>query len=370
MNDEQIMLEALKLSLRGSGYVNPNPRVGAVIVSDGEIIGRGWHREFGAPHAEVEAINNAGRDSFEGATLFTNLEPCSFEGKTPPCASLIAEKKFSKVVIGMIDPNPEVSGKGVEILEESGIEVVQGVLEDECQWVNRFFVKFISTGLPYVMVKAAQSLDGCIATARGESKWISGEESRNRTQAMRAEVDAVLVGKHTVSIDRPGLTVRDVKGRSPKRIIFDSNLSLPLGISPLEESDRSNTIICCNKVSHNSRKAETLGVAGITVLPVPCNENGKIEISSALLELSEKCGITSIMVEGGAEIFSSFAEAGVIDELHLFIAPIVMGKGQSTFGQLDTGSLKSALKYDIKSFTRSGDDIHLVMIRNETGQEE
>ena len=218
MTLDQAMLLCLKLAMKGSGYVNPNPRVGAVLLRGDEIVSTGWHKEFGAAHAEVDTINNAEIDDFSDTTRVVNLEPCSHYGKTPPCVTLILEKKIKRVVVGMLDPNPEVNGKGVQILRDAGVEVITDVCKKECEWANRFFQKYILTGVPYIILKVAQSLNGSIATFNGKSKWITGEESRKKVHKLRSEVSAVIIGKMTASFDNPKLTVRDVKG-NPLRII-------------------------------------------------------------------------------------------------------------------------------------------------------
>lgn len=363
MTDEQAMRHALILALRGTGKVSPNPRVGAVILEDGEIVGEGWHKEFGGPHAEVIAINNSNIGDFSNATLIVTLEPCTRYGKTPPCTPLIIEKNFARVVIGMVDPNPEVSGKGIEILKNAGIDVTVGILQDECYWINRFFAKYITTGLPYIIVKSAQSLDGCIATSRGESKWISSDGSRRRTHLLRSSVDAVLIGKNTASLDNPLLNVRDVKGRNPIRIILDTNLSLPLSNHVFNYSTEQKTIVCCNPDVEKSRKAETLKNAGINILPSRLNEHGNIDITYLLSELSSKYYITSIMVEGGRSVFSSFARLQMIDELQLFIAPILMGNGINTFGDYSIDFLSNSAKFKIKGISKSNSDIHVVAVK-------
>lgn len=359
LNEQQAMRRVIELALKGNGHVSPNPRVGAVIIENGAIIAEGWHTEYGAPHAEVEAVRNSGRETFEDCTLVVNLEPCSHFGKTPPCADMIIEKKFSRVVIGMIDPNPEVSGLGIQKLEEAGIEVVIGVLEDECRWINRFFVKHITTGLPYVMLKFGQSIDGCIATERGESKWITCEESRRRVHLLRTEVDAVIIGKKTALADNPHLTVRDIDGRDPKRIVFDTDLSLPLSLNVFKENSRQNTFICCNPKAITTRKADNLRLAGLKLIPVDINEQGVLNIASALYSFTEN-GISSVMVEGGAKILSSFAKSQMIDEMHIFIAPKIMGNGIHSFGNFNINYLKEALNFKIRAVSKSGDDIHTI----------
>ncbi len=360
MTDIDYMMQALKLSLRGSGHVSPNPRVGAVIVKDDNIIGRGWHHEFGAPHAEVEAIIDAGIDNFEGCTMYVNLEPCSHYGKTPPCAPLLVEKKFSRVVVGMKDPNPDVNGSGIDILRAGGVDVETGVLEEESKWVNRFFEKHITTGLPYVILKVAQSIDGCIATSTGESKWITSPESRKKVHAIRAEVDAVLVGRGTVSKDNPSLTVRDVAGRNPMKVILDSSLSLPLNLNTFSDEGRSKTIICCNYEAAKSKKAQNLALAGINILPVELDDDGKIDITSALYALSDNFNISSIMVEGGSSVFSSFVQSRLVDEYHIFVAPKLIGAGIHSFNQYKIQYLREAMNFDICNVAKSGADLHII----------
>ncbi|MES2765861.1 MAG: bifunctional diaminohydroxyphosphoribosylaminopyrimidine deaminase/5-amino-6-(5-phosphoribosylamino)uracil reductase RibD [Bacteroidota bacterium] len=363
MTDDQYMKRAISLALRGTGNVAPNPRVGCVIVKNGEVIGEGWHERYGEAHAEVAAFKNATED-VRGATLYVTLEPCSHEGKTPPCAPLIVEKGIAEVVVGMLDPNPLVSGAGIQVLQNAGIHVRTEVLKEECAWVNRFFVKNITQKTPYVVLKTAQSLDGCIATMRGESQWITGEESRRRTHLLRAELDAVLIGKNTALLDNPSLTVRHTKGRNPKRIILDTNLSLPLGLKIFTDNDRAQTIVFCSEEAAKSRKAETLKVAGIQ-LETAITENGTLVLKDVLKKLSENYKISSVLVEGGAGIFSNFLKENLADELHIFTAPILIGNGQHAFGNLATDVLKNAKRFDVKAVLKSGEDIQTILVRRE-----
>lgn len=362
MTEEQAMKYALKLALRGRGKVSPNPLVGAVILENGKVAGEGWHEEFGGPHAEVNAIRNAGKDDFSGCTIVLNLEPCAHEGKTPPCTDLIIENKFSRVVAGMQDPNTQVAGKGFEKLRDAGIDVEYGLLEEECKWLNRFFIKHITTGMPYIISKAAQSLDGVVALSNGESKWISSEESRRRVHVLRSHVDAVLVGRQTAETDNPRLTVRHVKGRNPRRIFLDTNLSLPLGLDAFRDSTRYKTIVCCSEAAATSRKAENLKIAGVSVIPMALDSNGRIGLSKALRRLSDDMNISSIMVEGGAGIFSSLAREDLIDELQLFIAPKIFGSGKSAYSQFTIDSIEEALDMKIKGLSVSGGDIHIIAL--------
>ena len=363
-NSEQLMNRAITLALKGTGYVSPNPRVGAVIVKDGKIIGEGWHRNFGGKHAEIEAAENAKLSDFSGCTLYVNLEPCCHVGKTPACSDFIIEKKFSKVVIGSVDPNPLVSGKGIRRLKDAGIEVEVGVLEDEANWINRFFFKNIQKKTPYVILKIAQSLDGNIALASGISQWITCEESRRRSHFLRSEVDAVLVGKKTAQLDNPSLTVRDVSGRNPYKIVLDSFLTLPLDLKILKCEDRDKTIICCSANASTSRKADILKLAGIKILAVDIYDNAKVTLEQMLVELTEKYAISSLVVEGGAEVFSAFLERNLVDEIQLFIAPKIIGAGIQSFNNFKVNKLNSVANFSIVNHDTSGDDLHLTLVKN------
>ncbi|MGE5480677.1 MAG: bifunctional diaminohydroxyphosphoribosylaminopyrimidine deaminase/5-amino-6-(5-phosphoribosylamino)uracil reductase RibD [Chloroflexota bacterium] len=360
MSDEKFMRRALELALRGTGSVSPNPRVGAVIVRDNNIIAEGWHKRFGEAHAEPDAIAAAGSKDLRGSTIYVNLEPCSHYGKTPPCAPLIVEKGFSRVVIGMLDPNPLVAGRGAEALREAGIDVKVGVLEKTARHVNRFFIKNIEQGKPFVAIKVAQSADGTIALANGESKYITGEESLNRAHALRAEFDAVLTGKGTVAKDNPLFTVRRLSGRNPKRVILDSNLSLPLSAKVFTEGDRHTTIVCCKPGADKSRKADNLRLAGINIFPVQLNEDNRIDLEAALKALYVEFSIGSILIEAGSNINSNILKIGAADEIHFFVAPKIMGGGRQPFEQLSLRSLSDAIKLELQYAGESGEDLHVI----------
>lgn len=362
MTNEFYMNRAIELAYKGTGYVSPNPRVGAVIVKNGVIIGEGWHKKFGAPHAEIDAIDNCKGIDLSGATLYVNLEPCTHYGKTPPCTNAIIEKKFEKVVIGMMDPNPVVSGRGIAMLKDAGITVESDVLLEDSQWVNRFFIKNITTKLPYIIIKTAQSLDGNIATSSGESKWITSPESRKAVHTLRFEVDAVLVGRRTVLNDNPSLTVRDIEGRNPIRVIFDSSLSLPVETGIFNDS-ASSVIVCCKPEASDSRKAEILKSRGINILPIWQNNQGKLDLQDAISKLAREFNIASILVEGGASIFSSFISEKIYDELHFFIAPKILGKGINVFGEFHTRQLIEAPNFKIKGVIKRNTDIHLIAVK-------
>lgn len=360
MNYELLMKRALELALRGTGYVSPNPRVGAVIIDNkGQIIAEGWHKSFGGPHAEVEAINQANLETFDNHTLIVTMEPCNFYGKTPPCTDLIIDKKFSKVVIGALDPNPKVNGQGAQKLRDAGIEVITGILEEECNNINRFFAKFINHKKPYVILKVAQTIDGNIALKNGQSKWISCEESRKKVQELRMDIDAVLVGKNTVLMDNPFLTVRDYDAPNPKKVILDADLTLPLDLNIFKNPERESTILFCSKPASKTRKANTLSLAGIKIEPITNNEFGFLNLNDVLSILAEKYNITSIMVEGGSQIFTSFIKENLIDEFHIFIAPKILGAGLQTFGHLLIPAINKAAELDITNIEKVGIDFHL-----------
>lgn len=360
MNYEQLMSRALELALRGTGYVSPNPRVGAVIIdNNGQIIAEGWHKSFGGPHAEVEAINQANIETFENHTLIVTMEPCNFYGKTPPCTDLIIQKKFSKVVIGSLDPNPKVNGQGVQKLKDAGIDVITGILEEECNHINRFFAKFINYNKPYIILKVAQTIDGNIALKNGQSKWITSEESRLKVQELRMDIDAVLVGKNTILMDNPFLTVRDYDSPNPKKIIMDAELTLPLDLNIFKNPERESTILFCSKPASKSRKANTLSLAGIKIEPIANNEFGFLNLNDVLSILAEKYNITSLMVEGGSQIFTSFIKENLVDEFHIFIAPKILGAGLQAFGHLLIPAINKATELVITNVEQVGVDFHL-----------
>ncbi len=360
MNYEPLMRRAIELALRGTGYVSPNPRVGAIIIDDdGNIIAEGWHKSYGGPHAEVEAINMANLASFENYTLIVTMEPCNFYGKTPPCTDLIIDKKFKKVVVGALDPNPKVNGQGVDKLKSAEIEVITGVLEQECQNLNRFFAKYIIHKKPYILLKIAQTIDGNIALKNGQSKWITCEESRLKVQELRTEVDAVLVGKNTILMDNPFLTVRDYDAPNPKKVILDAELTLPLDLNIFKNPERESTILFCSKPASKSRKANTLSLAGIKIEPITNNEFGFLNLNDVLTILAEKYNIASMMVEGGSQVFTSFIKESLVDEFHIFIAPKILGAGLQTFGHLMIPSINKATELDVKNIEKTGTDFYV-----------
>lgn len=345
---------ALELAAKGCGNVCPNPMVGAVIVKNDKIIGQGYHKKCGDFHAEVNAFNNATED-VRGATMYVTLEPCSHQGKTPPCADKIIEKGISKVVIGSLDPNPLVSGKGVKKLLDAGIEVEVGVLKNECLKLNEVFMKYIVSKEPFVVLKAAMSLDGKIATSSGESKWITGEEARKNVHRLRSNLSAIMVGVNTVIKDDPELTSRIENGINPVRIIVDSNLRTPSDSKIIKTADKVKTIIAT--VSDDSKKAEVYTKAGVNIIKVK-KKNKRVDLKELMIKLGQQ-NIDSILLEGGSELNFSALEQGIVDKVQFYIAPKIIGgiNAKGPVGGIGIAKLSEAYKIENIVAQKIGDDI-------------
>jgi diaminohydroxyphosphoribosylaminopyrimidine deaminase/5-amino-6-(5-phosphoribosylamino)uracil reductase len=352
MEDEKFMRRALRLAKKGAGNVSPNPLVGAVIVKDGRIIGEGWHQRCGENHAEINAIQSA-TASIEGATFYVTLEPCSHHGRTPPCADALVAGHPARVVIGTTDPNPLVSGKGIEILRKAGIKTDIGILEKECIEINQFFFKYIRTGLPYVTLKFAQSLDGRIATSSGDSRWISSPRSLRLAHQLRAIHDAVLVGSGAVVRDNPKLTCRLVRGRNPLRIVLDSHLSLPVDREIFV--DGKKTLVACTDAALKEKK-KALEKKGVEILPVKKDSNGRVSLAALLQKLGKR-GISSVLVEGGASVATAFLEENLVDRLLVIVAPKIVGQGINAVGNLGIKKIEDALNFSFRKISRMGDDL-------------
>jgi len=360
---EDFMQHTLRLAMRGTGKVSPNPRVGCTIVKEGHIIGEGWHREFGGPHAEVDALNRCTEDP-KGAIAYVNLEPCSHTGKTPPCAPLLIERGIKTVIIGMQDPNPLVAGTGIALLRDAGIEVIEDICKEESFWLNRFFVKHILTGMPYIIGKIAQSLDGCIATSSGESQWITCEESRHEVHRMRGEIDAVMIGRGTAEADDPSLTIHSMPGRNPMRIILDTHCRLSTTLKVFTDAFRGLTIYCHAEEHEHSDKVKALRNQGIQPLSCMLGPNGSLDIPMLCSKLSKQFGISSILIEGGGILMQEIIELQLADEMHFFIAPILIGKGKKAFGEYDARSLDSVYTVCPKGVMKSGNDMHVITVKS------
>ncbi len=363
---ESFILRTFDLAKQGEGYVSPNPLVGAIIVKDGKIIAEGYHHKFGDKHAEVEAIYNAGNIDFSDCTLYCNLEPCDNYGKTPPCTDLIIEKKFKRVVIANIDPNPYESGRGVQKLKDNGIEVITNILQKEGAFLNRVFFKNQTSNKPYIVAKVAQSLDGCVATKDGISKWISNETSRRYTHLLRSHLDAIMVGRNTILKDNPLLNTRLVDGRNPIKIALDTNLSLPLDLSIFKNVDRTHTIVVCSKNSSTSRKAEILKLGGIKILSCETIDeiSDKLRLEDAFQKIYNEYHITSILIEGGPMVHSYLLENNLIDELHVFIAPKIIGDGLKSFGAVNTPKIELSNQFNLYAVNNLDGDIHSLYLNN------
>ncbi len=320
----KFMERAIKLAKLGVGRVDPNPLVGAVIVKDGRIIGEGYHTGYGMPHAEREAINNL-TEPAQGAEMYVTMEPCAHQGKQPPCTSAIIDAGIRTVYIGSNDPNPKVNGKGIWMLQHQGIEVVTGVMKKECDALNPVYFHYITTQQPYVVLKYAMTLDGKIATATGESRYISGDFARGRVRAMRNQYPAIMVGVGTVLADDPMLDTRRQKDRVPTRIICDTKLRTPMESKIVKSAGTIKTYIACgeNSVADKENKIRELQVEGVEVLRVP-EKNGEVDIISLILMLG-KMGISGVMVEGGARLSWSFIKEGLVNEIVTFTSPKIFG---------------------------------------------
>lgn len=352
--DEFYMKRALRLALKGEAWVSPNPMVGAVIVKKDRIIGEGYHQKFGGNHAEINAINHA-TEPIRGATIYINLEPCMHYGKTPPCIESITAAKPARVVIGTPDPNPMVAGKGIEALKRNGIKTKVGVLEESCKELNERFFKFMQTGIPFVTLKFAQSIDGRIATASGHSRWISSEQSLALAHALRSHHDAVLIGSGTVLKDDPELTVRLIKGRNPLRIVVDSHLHISPDARILKDQDNAKTIVATTIHASRDKRAQ-LTELGIEVMTVDTDKDRRVDLMRLLFELGKR-NISSVLVEGGAAIITSMLVEQLSDRVVIIIAPKIVGKGIEAVGNLGTKSIDESPLLHYKKIRRLGNDL-------------
>jgi diaminohydroxyphosphoribosylaminopyrimidine deaminase/5-amino-6-(5-phosphoribosylamino)uracil reductase len=358
LTDESYIKLAIEIAKKGDGKVSPNPMVGCIIVKNDRILGAGFHEKFGGNHAEVNAIEKAGNNT-EGSILYTNLEPCSHYGKTPPCVDLIISRKVKKVVVGTLDMNPQISGKGVKKLKAAGIEVKVGILENECVALNKFFFKFITKKYPYVTLKAAQTIDGKIADKAGESSWISSVASRKYVHSLRSRYDAVMVGAGTVEKDDPKLTVRLAEGRNPRRIILDSGLNLNLNYKIFTRNSDKNLIVITSKKSiTKKRRINKMNSLGVKLVFVKEEKGDRINLKSALKEIY-KIGIASVLVEGGSQVFTSFIKQNLFDDMITFISPKILGCGVPVVNNLGIKQLSKSLKLKINNVEKIGDDVLL-----------
>lgn len=355
MDDHRYYMgRALKLARRGEGRTSPNPMVGAVIVKDGRIIGEGYHVCCGENHAEINAIRQA-REPIAGATFYITLEPCTHQGRTPPCVNSLIKERPARVVIGVVDPNPLVAGRGVAALARHGIETIVGIREEECRRLNEKFFKYMTTGLPFITLKYAQTLDGRIATATGHSQWISSPPARRYAHRLRSIHDAILVGAGTVRHDDPELTVRLVKGKNPLRIVMDSRLGIPPQARILQDQDRAPTIVATSRRAPRNR-LKSLRQLGIETILVAETEEGKLSLPDLFRKLGQR-GVTSVLVEGGAAVITSVLKEKQADRLAVIVAPKLIGRGVEAVGDLCITSMSAALDLRHSKWRRLGADL-------------
>ena len=309
------MKRCINLARLAEGHTAPNPMVGAVVVKDGQVMAEGYHRQYGGAHAEVDALSKLGNKA-EGATLYVNLEPCSHFGKTPPCADLVVRSGIKKLIVGMTDPNPLVSGRGIEKCRQAGVEVVVGVLEEECRELNEVFVKNITQKKTFVALKTATTLDGKVATRTGSSKWITNEKSRAYVQKLRNKYDGILTSASTVLADNPALTCRMDGGRNPVRIILDKDGIVPIDYKVFE--DNSTRVVVCQK---SGLKKDYPSYVDVLECPVKDNHLDLKYVISQLYEMQ----IFSVMVEAGGTLNGAFLKEGLVDKFYQFIAPKIIG---------------------------------------------
>jgi diaminohydroxyphosphoribosylaminopyrimidine deaminase / 5-amino-6-(5-phosphoribosylamino)uracil reductase len=358
--DERMMRRALELAQLGRYSNHPNPRVGCVLTLDEQIVGEGWHRKSGEAHAEVLAIAAAG-DRARGATAYVTLEPHCFHGRTPPCTDALIRAGVKRVVCGMLDPNPKVSGAGVKQLVASGIVVESGLLEAEVRELNLGFEKRMSRGLPRVTVKIAMSLDGRVALANGVSKWITGERARADVQHLRAAASAVLTGIETVKADDPQLNVRDpsieLLGRQPLRVVLDTRLRLSPAARVIHEPGKAVVFTAAEKLAH----ADALQQAGAEVVGTPLDTDGHVDLQNVLAELGRR-ECNDVLVEAGPTLAGRFLQLGLADELIVYIAPIVLGPEARAMALLPPlYRIEDVLRYTLHGMERIGADVKLVL---------
>ncbi len=354
-NNEKFIKKCITLAKKGEGKVSPNPLVGAIVTDkNGVVAGYGWHKKYGEAHAEVNAVNMAKENNVDikGGTIYVSLEPCSHQGKTPPCADMIIKEGFKKVVIGCVDPNPVVSGNGIKKLKNAGIEVVTGVLENECKALNEIFIKNQTEQRPFVAIKTATTQDGYIATSTGSSKWITSEKSRNYVQKLRNKYDAILTGSGTIIADNPSLTCRIKNGRNPIRVIIDSK-----GITPADakvfNNDGTKVYLAVFENTNTQKYPDN-----VIIIKCPKNDENKIDLEVLTQKLYEK-GIRSILVEAGGKLNGAFIKAELVDRLYHFIAPKLLADstGKKFAEGYNVTDINQALKYEITNICNLKPDI-------------
>ena len=349
----KMMRAALALARRGQGKTSPNPAVGCLIVRDGAVVGRGWHKKAGTPHAEVHALNEAGSLA-AGADVYVTLEPCAHFGKTPPCARALVAARVARVFVAMVDPNPLVAGKGIAILREAGIKVQVGLIEDAARELNLPFIKWIKTKRPFVILKSALTMDGKSATACGDSRWITGDRSRREVHRLRGVVDVIMVGVGTVVKDDPLLTCRVPGGKDPVRVVVDSTLRIPLHAAVFNPHSAARTIVA----TCSSDAARLAAVASHGAEVLRCAElNGRVDLADLFARLGA-LGMQSILLEGGSHLAGAALRAGLIDRCLIFLAPkLVGGAGMGLFAGEGVALMGDALRLEHMTVKRIGADL-------------
>lgn len=356
--DEKYMRLAMQLAGNAIGRTSPNPLVGAVIVKDNRVVGCGWHRKAGTPHAEVHALNQAG-ELAQGADVYVTLEPCAHYGKTPPCSKALVEAKVKNVYGGLLDVNPKVAGKGFKILEDAGIHVEYGFLQDELRKQNEVFFKWIEHKKPFIVLKAAMTLDGKIATATGQSKWITNETSRAYGYKLRDIYDGIMVGINTVIEDNPMLTARVDGGKNPIRIVVDSSLKIDINANVVQDKSAKTIVATTDKADKD--KILKLQAQDVDVIVVDKDENDKVDIEK-LLDILGQQNICSILVEGGATLSGSFVAKKLVDKVYFFIAPRIVGGKEAKTPVAGTGilNLQEALSLKDIQIEKLKEDILII----------
>jgi diaminohydroxyphosphoribosylaminopyrimidine deaminase/5-amino-6-(5-phosphoribosylamino)uracil reductase len=357
MNDADYMALALELAARGAGRVSPNPMVGAVVVKEGQVVGQGFHQAVGGPHAEVHAIDAAG-ESAAGATLYVTLEPCNHFGRTPPCTEKIIGSGIRRVVVAMADPNPDVQGGGNALLASRGIEVVCGMREAEARRLNESFLKFIRTKRPFVVLKMAATLDGRIAASTGDARWVTGEAARAQVHRLRHAMDAIMVGVGTVKADDPELTARlaDGQGVDPMRLVLDTRLTMSKRAKVLTQASTAPTYVVCGPEASDVDRRR-LAASGAHIMDASVKK-GHIDIVALMAQLG-KMGVTSLLIEGGAQVAGSALAADIVDKVVLFYAPKLLGgdDGVPMFRGQGPAWMKDALALHDLTVSMVGEDI-------------
>ena len=365
--DERWMQQCLEMAAHGAGRVSPNPMVGALLVgADGTVLGEGWHQEYGGPHAEPRAVEDAeqqhGADALKEATLYVNLEPCSHHGKTPPCADLVLRKEIPRVVAGMEDPNPQVGGRSIRRLRSRGVDVRVGVLEKQCRRLNEAFVHHMQTGRPLVTLKVAATLDGRVATSTGDARWVSGPASRTLVHRWRAALDGVLVGSGTARADDPALTVRRVEGRQPARFVLDRPGTLPPDLQLFSDAFARHTVAVVGEHRDAPAYARSLEQAGGCLLRLP-EEEEHLSLEGLLEVVGRNQGspldrpLQSLLVEAGPGLATALLRQDLVDRFCLFVAPKLLGRGVPLLEELGIKQMSDAYTFAESTWQAVGDDI-------------